>query len=108
MAEAGEANGGVCGLAATAASPADTAAAPRANPQMDRTTPRGSRPPPNPPPCCSNVVELCELKEMALRAFSVASKEAAIRAHKWALLQVGLAVCGGGGRAGRGRGPAQA
>jgi hypothetical protein len=94
MAEAGEApNGGVGGLAATAAAPADTAAGPRANPQMDRTAPRGSRPPPNPPQCCSNVVELCELKEMAVRAFSVASKEAAIRAHKWALLQVGLAVC---------------
>lgn len=61
-----------------------------------KTEPRATRPklpPQRPPPCLTNVIHLCELKDLAMSAFSVTSKDAAIQAHKWALLKFGLASC---------------
>ena len=48
---------------------------------------------PPPPPCLTNVVVLCELQDLAVRVFSVAAKDAAVQAHKWALLRAGVASC---------------
>jgi hypothetical protein len=54
---------------------------------------RPKSPPHKPPPCLTNTVHLCGLRDLAVRAFTVASKDAAIQAHKWALLNIGLASC---------------
>ena len=71
----------------------DTALEVGGAPPPVQARPSAPRPREPPPSCLSNVVQLCELKDMALRGFVVTSRHAAVQAHKWALLKVGLASC---------------